>query len=38
VVKTFEEVPKKGVHAVAWGTDAKKLFVGASDHNLRIFA
>lgn len=38
VVKAFEEVPKKGVHAVAWGTDAKELFVGASDHNLRIFS
>jgi len=32
------DFPKKGVHSVAWGADAKELFVGASDHNLRIFS
>jgi pre-mRNA-processing factor 19 len=38
VVKEFTEVPKKGVCSLAWGTDAKSLFVGAADHNLRVFS
>ena len=29
---------KGGVHAVRFGADAKSLLVGASDHNLRVFA
>lgn len=37
VVKEFSDVPKKGAHCVEFGTDAKSLFVGAADHNLRIF-
>jgi pre-mRNA-processing factor 19 len=38
VVKEFTDVPKKGVCSLAWGTDAKALFVGAADHNLRVFS
>ncbi len=37
VIKTFEDVPKKGVTAVAWAPDAKQLLVGSADHNLRVF-
>ncbi|KAK9804685.1 hypothetical protein WJX72_000013 [[Myrmecia] bisecta] len=36
-IKTFADLPKKGVHAVRWGTDARSLYVGAADHNLRIY-
>ena len=35
IVKSFE-VPKRGVHSVLFGPDARTLFVGASDHNLRV--
>ena len=36
LVKSFE-MPKKGVvHSVLFGPDARTLFVGASDHNLRV--
>jgi pre-mRNA-processing factor 19 len=38
VVKEFTDVPKKGACSLAWGTDAKSLFVGAADHNLRVFS
>lgn len=27
----------QGVSAVKWGVDARTLFVGAADHNLRIY-
>ena len=27
----------QGVYSVKWGTDAKTLFVGAADHNLRVY-
>lgn len=37
VVKTFAEVPKKGVTALRWGPDARSLLVGGGDHNLRVF-
>lgn len=37
VVKEFSEFPKKGVHTVAWGHDARSVIVGAADHNLRFF-
>lgn len=37
VVKTFPDQPKKGVYSVKWGSDAKTLFVGTADHNLRIY-
>jgi len=37
VVKEFTDVPKKGVHALRFGADAKSLLVGAADHNLRVF-
>jgi hypothetical protein len=36
VVKTYQDLPKKGVTALRFGPDAKTLFVGAADHNLRI--
>ena len=38
IVKTFEDMPKKGVHAVAWGQDARQCIVGAADHNLRVYS
>lgn len=38
IVKTFEGMPKKGVHAVAWGKDARRFVVGAADHNLRLYS
>ncbi|EFN51555.1 hypothetical protein CHLNCDRAFT_140025 [Chlorella variabilis] len=38
VVKEFADVPKKGVHALRFGADARSLLVGAADHNLRVFA
>lgn len=38
VVKTWEKLPKKGVHAVAWAPEARGLLVGAADHNLRVFS
>jgi hypothetical protein len=37
VVRTFSDLPKKGVLSLAFGTDARSLYVGAADHNLRIF-
>lgn len=37
VVKTFPDMPKKGVMSVRWGAHARSLLVGASDHNLRVF-
>ena len=36
IVKTFSDLPKKGVTALKFGPDAKTLFVGSADHNLRI--
>ena len=36
VVKTFPDMPKKGVTALLFGAEAKTLFVGAADHNLRV--
>lgn len=38
IVKTFEDMPKKGVHAVAWGQDARQFIVGAADHNVRLYS
>lgn len=38
LLKELNDVPKKGVNAVRFGTDAKTLFVAAADHNLRVFA
>ncbi len=37
MVRTFQDVPKKGVLSLQFGADAKQLFVGAADHNLRVF-
>lgn len=37
VVKEFSDLPKKGVHALRFGADARSLLVGAADHNLRVF-
>jgi len=37
VVRSFPDMPKKGVQALKFGPDAKTLLVGAADHNLRIF-
>ena len=37
VVKTFSDMPKKGVLSVGFGADAARVFVGAADHNLRVF-
>ncbi|KFM23814.1 U-box domain-containing protein 72, partial [Auxenochlorella protothecoides] len=34
---TLTGFPKKGVSSLRFGTDAKRLLVGASDHNLRVF-
>ena len=28
----------QAIHSGKWGTDAKTLFVGAGDHNLRMFS
>ena len=36
IVKTFPDMPKKGVTALLFGAEAKTLFVGAADHNLRV--
>jgi len=30
-------MPSQGVCSLMWGEDAKTLFVGAADHNLRIY-
>ena len=38
MVRNFPDMPKKGVLSLRFGADAKKLLVGAADHNLRIFA
>lgn len=38
VVKEFTDVPKKGVHALRFGADARSLLVGGADHNLRVFS
>lgn len=32
----LQDMPKKGVMSLRFGPDAKTLFVGAADHNLRI--
>lgn len=37
VVRSFPDMPKKGVLSLRFGGDAKTLFVGAADHNLRVF-
>lgn len=37
ILKTFPDMPKKGVYSIKFGTDAKTMFVGAADHNLRVF-
>jgi hypothetical protein len=34
---TDKSVAAQGVLSLKWGEDAKTLFVGAADHNLRIF-
>jgi pre-mRNA-processing factor 19 len=36
-VKLFQDVAKKAVQSVKWGTDAKSLLIGTQDHNLRIY-
>lgn len=36
VVKTFPDMPRKGVYSLKFGTDAKSLYLGAADHNLRV--
>ncbi|KAG1656833.1 hypothetical protein FOA52_006288 [Chlamydomonas sp. UWO 241] len=36
VVKTFSDMPKKGVMSLKFGPDAKSLYVGSADHNLRV--
>ena len=37
VVKTFPDMPKKGVFSIAFGADARRIYVGSSDHSLRVF-
>lgn len=37
LIKTFQDLPKKGALSVAFTADARQLLVGATDHNLRIF-
>ena len=37
VVRSFPDMPKKGVLSLKFGPDARSVFVGGSDHNLRIF-
>lgn len=38
VVRTFPDMPKKGVMSLRFGgNDARTLLVGAADHNLRVF-
>lgn len=37
VVRSFSDIPKKGVYSLAFGPDARTLMVGSSDHQLRIF-
>ncbi|KAK9866225.1 hypothetical protein WJX84_007807 [Apatococcus fuscideae] len=34
---TFPDLPKKGVLSLKWGDRANRLYVGATDHNLRIY-
>lgn len=38
VIKTFPDVPKKGVTALRFSSLARQLLVGGADHNLRVFA
>jgi len=38
VIKTFPDVPKKGVLSLRWSSLASSLLVGSADHNLRVFA
>lgn len=38
MVRTFPDMPKKGVMSLRFGPDAQSVFVGAADHNLRVFA
>lgn len=37
VIKTWGDVPKKGVTALCPGPDMRTLLVGTADHNLRVF-
>jgi hypothetical protein len=37
VVKSILDLPKKGVHSVAFGPHAHSLYVAAADHNLRTY-
>lgn len=37
VLRSFPDIPKKGVLSLAFGADARSLMVGASDHQLRVF-
>lgn len=37
VVKALLGLPPKAVHAVRFGALAHSLYVGAADHNLRVF-
>ena len=38
LVKSFPDMPKRGVLSLKFGTDARTLFVGSADHNLRVFS
>jgi len=38
LLKTLVDVPKKGASCLAFGSEATALYVGASDHSLRVFA
>lgn len=37
VVKQFSDMPKKGVHSILTGKDCRRVYVGAADHNLRVY-
>eukprot|EP00884_Botryococcus_braunii_P021924 jgi/Botrbrau1/8415/Bobra.0237s0035.1 len=38
LIKDLPDIPKRGATCVRWGADAKKLFLGATDHNVRVYA
>ncbi len=38
LVKTFADLPRKGVCSLAWGTGSRGLLAGGGDHNLRVFS
>jgi hypothetical protein len=37
VVQTFPDLPQQGAFSVKFGDNARALYVGSGDHNLRVY-